>query len=350
MKPNLTLASDIAEVLPKKKIIRQYLYEKKIGLSYKKVLHTYEACWGDNDQVLPSGVKGEHVYQLKSILEAHRKRTGSINRKGLSLENNLVERAAELGNNMAISLLCGRTLNDETASEEDKEHAVKLLDELCDLNFGPAFKIKADVAYKFGHVSKAEGLYQDCLDTNLSSDLNSVRIECLRSIGVIRFNTYDLSQAKLYFQLAIAEAERPDQVMDCHFYLSQILEQDKEISRYHLEQAARHGLKQAFAPLGFLLLNYFNRPELAVEWFELGNSIGDFNSSVGLFDVSMREKKLDVAQKALETIKKLSPDEETLNHFLKSREESVAKVVEQFAPSDAPIGPSSVQTKGRWDF
>lgn len=335
-------------MLPRKKIIRQYLYEKKIGLPYRKVVRTYEACWGDNNEVLPSGVKADDVYQLKTILETHRKRTGSINRQALSLESNLIERAAELGNNMAISLLCGRTLNDENAVEEDKEHAVKLLDELCELGFGPAFKIKADIAYKFGHVNKAEGLYQSCLDSNLSSDLNTVKIECLRSIGVIRFNTYDLEQAKLYFQLAIAEAERPDQVMDCHFYLSQIIEQDKDLSRYHLEQAARHGLKQAFAPLGFLLLNYFNRPELAVEWFELGNSIGDFNSVVGLFDVSVRQGKLDIAQKALENIKKFTPDEATLEHFLTSRSQSVARVVEQIKPisSEAPLP----EAKGRWDF
>lgn len=334
-------------MLPQKKIIRQYLYEKKIGLPYKKVLKTYESCWGENGGALPTGVNGEDVYQLKTILEAHRKRTGSLNRHALQLETNLIERAAELGNNMAISLLCGRTLSDENSSEDDKAHAVKLLDELCDLNFGPAFKIKGDIAYKFGHVNKAESLYQDCLDSNLSQDLKSVKIECLRSIGVINFNTYDLEQAKLYFQLAIAEAERPDQVMDCHFYLSQIIEDDKDKARYHLEQAARHGLKQAFAPLGFLLMNYFNRPELALEWFELGNSIGDFNSSVGLFDVSVRQKKLDAAHKALENIKQFSPDEDTLEHFMNSRTESVQLVLDQITPD---VSIPKTESKGRWDF
>lgn len=319
-------------------------------MSYRKVIKIYEACWKDNEQTLPPGVNADDVYQLKTILEAHRKSTGSINKHSLFLESNLIERAAELGNNMAISLLCGRTLSDAAAIDDDKEHAVKLLDELCGIGFGPAFKIKADIAYKFGHVSKAEELYQSCLDAKLSSELNSVKIECLRSIGVIRFNGYDLDQSKLYFQLAIAEAERPDQVMDCHFYLSQIVEQDKNKSRYHLEQAARHGLKQAFAPLGFLLLNYFNKPELALEWFELGNSIGDFNSGVGLFDVSIRNGNIESAQKVLTNIKKFAPDEATLDHFLTSRRESVARVISRTEPDSPKPETPLRESKGRWDF
>lgn len=343
--------SDVSEVLPQKKIIRQYLYEKKVGLPYKKVLKTYEACWGLNDIPLPPGVQGDDIYKLKTILEAHRKRTGSLNKQALVLESNLIERAAELGHNMSITLLCGRTLNDEGASEDDKVHAIKLLDELTDLKFGPAFKIKADLAYKSGYVSKAESLYQECLDTNLNGadELNSVKIECLRSIGVIKFNTFELEQAKLYFQLAIAEAERPEQVMDCHFYLSQIIESDKDLARYHLEQAARFGLKQAFAPLGFLLMNYFNRLELAVEWFDLGNGIGDFNCSVGLFDSSIRQQKLEKAGKALENIKRFSPDEATLDHFMTTRAESVSLVLSHVRPIVVNnIAPP--ETKGRWDF
>lgn len=340
----------MTEFLPKKKIIRQYLYEKKIGLSYSKVLQTYKACWGDNDEALPKGVKGHDVYMLKSILEAHRKQTGSLTRQGLALESNLIEIAAELGDNMSIALLCGKVLNDQNASEDDKAHSVKLLDDLCEIKFGPAYKIKGDIAYKFGHVEKAESLYQECLDSDLGSELNSVKIECLRSIGVIRFNNYDLEQAKLYFQLAIAETEKPEQVMDCHFYLSQIIEHDKDGARYHLEQAARFGLKQSFAPLGFLLMNYFNRPELAVEWFELGASIGDFNSIVGLFDVSVRDKKLTKAQKALGNIKKFAPDEDTLNHFKDSRAASIEQVVSSIETSEQATAQPDAPTKGRWDF
>lgn len=340
----------VHEVLPKKKVIRQYLYEKKINLSYKKVIQTYEACWNNEDTPLPAGVQAHDVYQLKTILEANRKKTGALSKTALLLESNLIEKAAEMGDNMAITLLCGRTLNDEKASEEDKSYAVKLLDDLCEIQFGPAFKIKGDIAYKHGHISKAEDLYQDCLDANLSQELNSVKIECLRSIGVIRFNNYDLEQAKLYFQLAIAEAEQPSQVMDCHFYLSQILEEDKDRARYHLEQAARFGLKQSFAPLGFLLMNYFNRPDLAVEWFDLGNSIGDFNSIVGLFDVSIKQKKYDVARKAFENIEKLTPDEDTLSHFKKSRRLGLEALQLQNSTLVSTDAAPEENPKGRWDF
>lgn len=221
---------------------------------------------------------------------------------------------------MSIVLLCGRTLGDSNATDDDKTHAVQLLDQLCEMKFGPAFKIKGDLAYQHGHISKAEDLYQTCLECDLSDlDGANIKIECLRSIGVIRFNNYDLEQAKLYFQLAIAESLKPEQVMDCHFYLSQILENSPDRARFHLEQAARYGLKQAFAPLGFLLMNYFNRPELAVEWFELGRSVGDFNCLVGLFDVSVRNKKLDTARDAYADIERLKPDEQTLEHFKNSR-------------------------------
>lgn len=359
---------EVRDILPPKRLVKLYLFQNRIPLSYNKVIQSYAACWGSNDEALPSGVTGQDLVRLKNILESHRKKTGSVTRLALKLEANLIERAAELGDNTAVALLCGRTvltptkpnLSEEQArqEEEDKAHAMKLLNQLSEeLNFPLAFKLKGDIAYKMGRPQKAEELYQACLDNlpesgskKSDSHTSILRVECLRTIGLIRFNMYDVDSARTCFELAILEAENgfsgnPAQAMDCHYYLGQIsAESDKKRAQYHLEQAARMGLKEAFSPLGFLLLNYFGKKDLAKEWFDLGASIGEQTSMIGQYDVAILNNDIPQTAKYLKNIRKSifdsaeadkkdgepsSSPEETFANVMKSRAKSV-KVVENY--------------------
>ncbi|VVT53719.1 uncharacterized protein SAPINGB_P003715 [Magnusiomyces paraingens] len=360
---------EVRDILPSKGQTRLYLFQHRIPHSYQTVLKSYAACLGSNDAPLPKGIKGSDLVKLKNVLETHRKRTGSIVKSALRLEANLIERAAELGDNTAIALLCGRTLltplkeniseEERKQEEDDRLHAVKLLDELSqEHDFGLAYKIKGDVAYKHGSVTKAESLYQACIDSlpatgSRDSDSNTatLRVECLRNIGIIRFRDFDIETSRTYFELAVLEAENnevgnPVQAMDCHYYLGQIMsESDKQRARYHLEQAARQGLKESFAPLGFLLLNYFSRSDLAQEWFDLGADIGEVTSLIGQFDVAMLQENYEQAEKSLEKIKKnvLASDPnsvenqqtpaELLNQILKTRSDAIEKLEKTRPPS-----------------
>lgn len=378
---------EVRDILPPKGQFRLYLFQHRIPLSYSTVVQSYAACWGTNDGELPAGVTGRDLVRLKNILESHRKRTGSVTRHALKLEANLIERAAELGDNTAIALLCGRTVlaspkpglseAEIKQDEEDKTHAMKLLNELSDdLNFPLAFKIKGDIAYKMGRQEKAEQLYQSCVDNlpemgSKENDSNTatLRVECLRSIGFIRFNNYDVETARTYFELAVLEAENgltgnPAQAMDCHYYLGQIAaESDKKRARYHLEQASRMGLKEAFAPLGFLLLNYFGKKDLAKEWFDLGASIGEQTAMIGQFDVAIMDNDIPQAAKSLNNIQKSvfggtntpqdgaeiqltqqdkSTPEEIFDNIIKSRAEAVRKVEEYIQQHSSKITPKNM--------
>lgn len=366
---------EIRDILPPKGQVRLYLFQHRVPHSYQTVLKSYAACYGTNDAPLPKGIKGSDLVKLKNVLETHRKRTGSAARPALRLEANLIERAAELGDETAIALLCGKTLltpltenateQQRKEEEEDRAHAIRLLDELSvERGFGLAYKIKGDVAYKHGSMSKAEDLYQACIDSlpatgSRDSDSNTatLRVECLRNIGIMRFRTFDVEISRTYFELAVLEAENnevgnPAQAMDCHYYLGQIMsESDKKRARYHLEQAARQGLKEAFAPLGFLLLNYFNKRGLAKEWFDLGADVGEVTSLIGQFDVAMLDENYEQAEKSLEKIKKnilngtqknddAQSPEQLMEQVLKTRSAAIAKL-EKIRPKPEPVKESN---------
>ncbi|ODQ64615.1 hypothetical protein NADFUDRAFT_14924, partial [Nadsonia fulvescens var. elongata DSM 6958] len=286
----------LEDILPSKNKMKKYLFEKQSPLNYQEVLRSYRACMkietGESVTGIPSNVSGDDLMTLKQILEKHRKENGSFNSHLAELENNLVEISAERGNNTAIVLLCSRILtnvidNNETIaySQEDKDHAQDLLKQLCGANFPLALKVKGDLAYKIGHVDEAAKSYQSCIDAN-PSEINMIT-ECYRSIGIIAMMNFDLNKAKNAFENSISLGSR-QQVRDCYYYLGQLYEDDKLRSKYYLEIAASQGLKEAFAPLGFLQLNYFNNPMLAEDWFKVGYEINDFNSCVGLFDVYMK--------------------------------------------------------------
>lgn len=363
---------EVKDILPPKGKLKLYLFQNRVPLSFSKVMNTYASCWGPNEEELPQGVKGSDLIKLKAILEIHRKQTGTAGVSSLQLESNLIERAAEMGDFTAIALLSGKTMLTTPAgqteeSEQDKEdklHAMKLLNQLCDeFKFPLAFKIKGDIAYKYGSYAKAAALYQQCLDylpfpgskkpidpvtgkaTVIDTNTVILQTECYRNVGLIflRGDDIDIDQAKLNFEMAIISAEQeagnnPAQAMDCHFYLAQICaDTDRHKARFHFEQAARYGLKEAFAPLGFLLLNYFNRPELAKEWFNLGASIGDLISLVGQFDLAISEsdytqarKSLDAMTTVTEALSKHDKEGEdswrSYNELLKTRAASIEKL------------------------
>uniref|UniRef100_A0A060T324 ARAD1A05962p n=1 Tax=Blastobotrys adeninivorans TaxID=409370 RepID=A0A060T324_BLAAD len=348
--------------------LRKLLFEFKVPLSYKKVVETYHAASGPNSSGLDSveGVSGAQMMTLKRILETHRRRSGLIQKGLVEIENNLVERAAELSDKTAITLLARKVMEDaqedpKQVPEEDRVHADKLLTELMDANFPLAFKASGDLAYKQGFVKEAEKFYRLSIEQSKGNEdgLDStLRTECYRNIGLICFNSRRITDATGAFLDAIATTEDEKQVIDCHFYLGQIFESDKHRARYHLENCASHGLKEAFAPLGFLVLNYFNEPKIALHWFSVGKEAGDLGCLIGLFDTHMRLEYFTQAQTQLAQLQTLlSKEEGQWDKFVNSRKKSIDRLalLQPTEPSPAHSSEDFTESpqlppKDRWNF
>lgn len=352
--------SVIHKVLPRA-TLRKYLFEFKSPLSYKNVVSTYESAYnyGLGPTLFGEDIGPAQLMTLKRVLETHRKRSGSVTKIGAQIESNLVERAAELGDNTAIALLCGSTLMDSVTqadstgtssrqpSAQDLAHANKLLRQLMDLKFPLAFKISGDVAYKMGRLTQARQFYQLAVDNGIAlsmANATSLETECYRSIGLISFMNKDLETAKVAFEKAVQLSPGSKSVMDCHFYLAQILAYHPHAVRYHLERAAAQGLKEAFAPLAFVLMKMDSSPHnesvadrqhLALEWFRLGSSINDFNCLVGLFDYCT---KLGSNSEALACLDKIRASTDPRKEAVLSKRQDSIKSLE-----------SDANRSGRWD-
>ena len=332
---------NVDAVLPRK-TLRKYLFEFKVPLSYKIAVQIYHECRTNIQWQVPSKVSSQQLMTLKRILETHRRRAGVISKDAITIENNLVEKAAEMGNNWAIALLCGTAIADKNGSPQDREYGNNLLRQLMDRKFPLAFKIAGDLAYQMGHPEKAIRFYELAVDNGL--DDNALLVECLRNIGLISLMTdKNVIKAREYFEIATQTAQDLKQVSDCHFYLGQILDQNKIKARYHLQRAASVGLRESFAPLGFLLMNYFNEVQLAHEWFDLGSSVDDFNCLVGLFDSCVRLGDSKGAFAALGRIR----SNELGTKVLEGRKDSVERVLDEIKGDD-DMQDERVESKDRW--
>ncbi|CAN6616206.1 protein Mss2p, mitochondrial [Trichomonascus vanleenenianus] len=348
-----SVVASFEQLLPRN-TLKKYLFKCKVPLSYRKALGILESCRdADLTTPVPAKVTGSDVMRMKYVLEAFRKQTGTISKQLVTVEENLVEKAAEMGDNTAIALLSGRILTDNNNPKEDRDHADKLLTGLMDLGYPIAFKVSGDLAYKAGHTEEAKSLYQLAVKQGISG---SAKVECFRSIGIISMASRRVNDAREAFEQAVEAAESVEQVMDCHFYLAQTYENNRLAAKFHFQQAASQGLKEAFAPLGFLYLNYFGNQDLAFEWFDLGRQVGDLRCLVGLFDIYMSRKDHAMAQEILTQIKSHG---ENGSKALERRSEAVQALEKALSPAAAPpTGPKggSAQPRGpsgsdsRWGF
>lgn len=279
-----------------KRVIQRYLYEFRVPLRYSQVRSAINSCMEDRSpQTNP-----QCLIAIKRALEAYRKRSGRVSRESAAAETALLESAAEMGDYTAIALLCGARLSEHKPLREDEEAGSKLLKQLMDKKFPLAFKVSGDLAYGLGRYSEAKRFYELAIENGIRDRWSSV--ECLRNIGHIAFREAQLYQARQAFFDACKIAEKSgdvDQVGDCHFYLAQLRESDRNACRRHLERAASTGLSDSFVPLGLLLLNYFGEPKLASEWFQLALATDKTGAAaVGLFDAMLKLKNMHGAQKA----------------------------------------------------
>lgn len=307
----------LLSILPSKRTINRILFDNDARLPYKKMIPVLTAIYDKldtpNEISLPRYTKASDLMTFKYVLGSIRLMTHSLNPNLVQLENELVEQAAELGDNDAITILAFETIRkkargDKSVTKEDYQYANDLIKQLTDLKHPLVFKMGGDLAFEMKVYDKAKEYWLDFI--KLQSDtIMASHVYC--NLGMYHFsysNKPDLKQAKLYFEKSIRFGEIDNYTIKAHYYLGQLyVEVDPRVSKYHWEIAAAKGLKESFQSLGFLEMNMFENLDKALEWFKLGvEASNDITCLIGQFDVYLKLKNYI---KGFEILDKL----ETLN-------------------------------------
>lgn len=302
----------LATILPKKKTINRLLFDVDARLAYSKMLPILNSVYTQLDtpeQIrLPKYTRHQDLMTLRSILHNLRSVTNSVNKNLVDLENELVEQAAELGNNDAIAMLAFELVASPDTPKEDYDYANKLIRQLTESKHALLFKLAGDLAFSKNYHEQAAQYWHEFLEledkTILASHVHS-------NLGVYYYHYMkpqaDLRQAKLHLEKAILYGELDTHIVKAHYYLGQLYSiTDPVLSRYHLEISASRGLQESFPSLGFMELNMFDNVPKALEWFRLGvEASSDLSCLVGQFDAHVRTRKYTHAVNVLSNLQDL---------------------------------------------
>ncbi|KAH3901215.1 related to Protein MSS2, mitochondrial [Saccharomycodes ludwigii] len=308
------------KVFPKKKFISKILFELGSDHTYGKLYPIYESIYDNLDGPdvkikVPPEIKANAMMLMKKTLERVRFKTKAINKHLLALENEILDKAAEMGDDDAISLLAFEVLKcPEENTKEDVEYAKKLIEHLYKVKKHPlTTKLAGDLALKNKDYDKALSFYKQFLSKENDTYLAGTVYE---QIGKLYFQTTNLSEAENNFLKAIKYSPI-EQVVQSYFYLSQLYtNSDPQKSKKYLEFCASQGFKESFKLLGFLEMNYFGDLIKAREWFGLGMEVFDLECYVGYFDCCWRLKSWEKCWHCYSSIKKLAATNERAKTLL----------------------------------
>ncbi|ABN64890.2 predicted protein [Scheffersomyces stipitis CBS 6054] len=329
---------DLLSILPKKRTLNRILFDNDVRLSYSKTIPVLQSIYKHLDTPeeirLPKFVKAIDLMKLKSVLTAIRTTTNSINKNLVALENELVEQAAEFGDNDAIAILAfetiGKRVDGEKVSKEDYDYATKLVKNLTELQQPLVFKLAGDLAFKQKYYEQAAQYWLQFVDLEPDTILAS---QVYANLGLYYF-TYitprpDLHLAKKYFEKSIAVGELDKFTIQSHYYLGQLYTTiDPQVSKYHWQISAGRGLKESFASLGFLEMNVFQNYDKAIEWFRLGvEAANDVSCSIGQFDAYLKLSDYKSAYEVLSNLNSIS----TQIQKLKSNSSQMSRIPPEMA-------------------
>lgn len=344
-----TARPNLVNILPKKKTINRLLYDNDSRLAYKKVMIVLNSIYGNLDKPdqirLPKFATHADLMMIRSILHDIRTVSKAVNRDLVDLENELVEQAAELGNNDAIAMLAFEAIQLKQTSKEDAKHAGELIRQLSDLKHPLVFKLAGDLALSKKLYDQAAEYWTQFLelenDTILASHVYS-------NLGIYYYQHTsprpDLNKAKLCFDKAIKFGELDSHTVKAHYYLGQLYTiTDPELSRYHLQLSASRGLQESFPSLGFLELNVFDDVPQALQWFRLGvESNSDLSCLVGQFDAHVRTGN---TTSALLILSNLEGVKAKLDKVMKMHELKLPEKFQEMASSNATLLDIFFQTR-----
>lgn len=349
------------DILPSKKPLSRILFDLDSKHSYGKLYPVYETiykaiCDPQYEAKIPSYITASDLMIMKKALENVRISSHTTNLHLLGLENEITERAAEYGNNDAVSLLAFEALLDDKRDVHDKKYAKKLIGGLLEFKHPLTLKLSGDLCVKNDMFDQALDFYGKFLnvedDTFLASEVHSAS-------GKINFQRANLVQARLDFEKAIRTGPI-DKIATAHYYLGQIYsDSDVLRARYHFELSASQGFVESFQSLGFMELNLFGNPPKAQEWFMLGVELRDFDCLVGMFDCYAKRERWKDCYRVWKQLEG-NLDEAKFKHFEESRKKSlelmnvnykpIVNQMKDIATFAKEAGQSKVENNDRWSL
>lgn len=318
------------EVFPQKTLVNRILFELDSKLTFPKLYPVYESIYNnlghsDRENALPKSFTASDVMIMKKVLEKLRHRTKSTNRNFIALENELLEKAAEMGDNDAIGLLAYSVLkNPQKNSAEDVAHAKSLIKQLYQMNHSLTLKLTGDFAWRSDDFTNAESYYKRFLE--FENDTFRAG-EVYGQLGILYLRKPDLKEAERCFLSSISLAPR-ENVVKSYYHLAQLYMESYPLkARSLMESAAAEGFKESFQLLGFLEMNYFQNYAKSQQWFKLGMELFEVDCYIGYFDSCVKMQKWHLAKKCLETmhllVQKNTAQYPAYETFLKSREDKI---------------------------
>ncbi|KAG7920087.1 hypothetical protein KL927_000767 [Ogataea polymorpha] len=336
----------LLDILPQRKLIKRLLFDFDARMNLRKYMPVIQNIYdniGKDKLSFPPKVRGSDLLLFQKVLSEIRTQTHTSNQHLVRLEDELIERAAELGSRDALTIVSFRALRDQSGeyTDEDKVQAKKFIDQLRKLEHPLVYKMGGDYDFDQGRYNEAVKQYWKFVKLDPNSFLSA---EVYKTMGMIYFQQNQLLRAKLFFEKSIKLAPI-SRVAQSHYMLGLIYEVDPLRSRYHFEMAATQGFKESFKTLGFMELNYFKNLYKAKKWFQMGAELGDHNCMIGLFDAYIQEKNWKAARRTMDMITKFS-EQNGLELNMKSlRKDSVEQLIEH--ESAAPI--TQQKDKSLWD-
>lgn len=326
------------DVFPRRKLLNRALFELDSRWGYRKLLPVYKALYYDPN-AKTNGLAAKDLTLMQEALQRIRLETRIARRDVHFLEDRLLNRAAEMGDNNAIAQLAFQTLSKKSTdcgnNKEELKVAQGLIKQLYGLKHPLTIKLLGDLAMVESDYARAKRYYKDylLLNTRTSNDLTTGLVH--GKLGEIAFHgDRDLAQAEHHW-LECLKLVPLIYSVKYHFYLSQLYSNsDPGKSKIYLHNCASQGFRESFRSLGFLELNYYGNVPLAQEWFRLGMELYSIECYFGFFDSSMKLKQSDRAKKSLQSLLTLMETREmpagvksTVDQFLKSRATTIRSLV-----------------------
>ncbi|CAI4057485.1 Mss2p SKDI_04G1390 [Saccharomyces kudriavzevii IFO 1802] len=324
------------EIFPKKRTINRILFQLDTRLTYREMYPIFvQISQSSTEEKIPwkkkyPYIKSSDLIQMRNVLITLRMQNKFVHKNLLAMEDKLLNFAAELGNNDAISILSFNAIqqhdkgNAKYYDQNDVETADRFIKELYARNHHLTIKLIGDFFLKNKAESKAEKYYKEFLKLESNTKLAGEVYGKLGEIQIKQVNGFLRAEKSWLECIRLLELERSSR---WYFLLAKLyLSSEPLRAKPLLEKCASIGFKESFKTLGFIELNYFQNYERAKEWFKIGLEIMDLECFLGFFDCCLKLKDTSSARNCLESLKKLESNNNQraiINTFLESRKESM---------------------------
>ena len=324
------------DCFPRKRTVNKILFQLDTRLTYNEMypIFVQVSQLTDKDSISWKKkypyLRSSDIMQMRNVLITLRMQNKFVHKDVLAMENKLLNVAAELGNNDAISILSFNVVqaqeNNTTKDNDqnDVETANRFIKELYARNHHLTIKLIGDTFLKNKAYKKAEKYYKEFLKLENNTKLAGEVYGNLGEIQIKQVNGFLKAEKSWLKCIELLELERSSR---WYFLLAKLYSSSEPLrAKPLLESCASIGFKECFKTLGFLELNYFQNYERAKEWFKLGMEITDLECFLGFFDCSLKLKDIGSAKNCLKSLKTFENDDNKkviIDAFLESRKDSM---------------------------